>query len=302
MDPLERYRPIIDDFEAFRAACDRPLPRTVRVHTSSVGVDRVIESFDEAGVQARQLDWSDTILEVATDTPGRSMPSFLGWVQSLDAASCLPAPLLEVAPGDRVWDTCAAPGGKTNHIADLLGDRGLVYATDDNLGRLASLRFNTERLGVTCVAVERTDARHASTDGIGIDRFDAALVDAPCSCEGTVRKAPHVLEDWDLDHIDALSNVQRGILSRAIELTKPGGRVVYATCTFAPEENEAVVDAVLEGYDIDVEAVELPIETSPGITEWNGRTYDPRLSRARRIYPHPSDTGGFFIAALRVAA
>lgn len=302
MDPLERYRPIIDDFDAFRTACDRPPTRTVRVHTTTVSPDRVIDALAEAGIAARPLPWSETVLEVDTSSPGRTLPSFLGWMQSLDAASCLPAPLLDIGPGDRVWDTCAAPGGKTGHIVDLLGDRGLVYATDDNLGRLASLRFNTERLGATCVAVEHADARRITLDELGIDQVDATLVDAPCSCEGTIRKSPDVLKSWDLDNIETLSNVQRAILSRAVEVTREGGRVVYATCTFAPEENEAVVDDVLEEHNVGIESVELPVETAPGITEWDGDTFDGSLGRARRVYPHLSETGGFFIAVMRVGA
>ncbi len=302
MDPLERYRPIIDDFDAFRNACERPLPRTVRVHTSAADPSQVIDALESAGITATPLEWDGAILEVDTDRPGRTLPSFLGWIQGLDAASCLPAPLLDIAPGDRVWDACAAPGGKTGHIVDLLGDRGLVYATDDNLGRIASLRFNTERLGATCVAVEHADARRTRLDQLGINHVDATLVDAPCTCEGTVRKSPDVLDSWSPDHVRSLANVQQAILTRAIELTRPGGRVIYSTCTFAPEENEAVVDAVLETYDIELEPLELPIESAPGITHWDGYSFDPQLRHAHRIYPHLSDTGGFFIAPLRVGA
>ncbi len=302
MAPLERYRELIDDFDAFRRACARPLPTTIRVHREAAAVDEVVDALEEAGVTARPLSWADDVLELDTATPGRTLPDFLGWSQGMEAASCLPAPVLDPAPGDRVWDACAAPGGKTGHLVDLMDDSGLVYATDVNLGRLSSLRFNTERLGATCVVADRADARHVSFDPIGIDGFDGVLVDAPCSCEGTVRDRPDVLDDWSLEWVRSLHGLQRDVLSRAVTATAPGGRVVYATCTFAPEENEAVLDAVLNRHDCTMAAIDLPVETAPGVTAWAGETYDPSVAKAHRVYPHLSDTGGFFIAALRVAA
>ncbi len=302
MDHLRRYAPIVDDIDAFLEACRRPLAHTVRVQTTNVEVDRVVSAFDASDVEATPRPWSDTILELDTDTPGRTLPAYLGWVHGQEIVSCLPAPLLDISPGDRVWDACGAPGSKSGHIVDLLGDEGLVVSTDDNLGRLSALRFNLERLGATCVAVDHADARRFDPSELGVETFDATLVDAPCSGEGTVRKNPDVLDDWSVDHIESISAVQRGILGRAIELTEPGGRVIYSTCTFAPEENEAVVDSVLQDDSCEIEAIDLPIDSVPGITEWQGTRYDDRLESARRVYPHLSDTGGFFIAALRVCA
>lgn len=302
MEVLERYRSIVDDYDAFATACQRPLPTTVRVHRSTVAPDRVIEAFATADIEARPLPWNESILELDTDRPGRSFPAFLGWIHGQEAASCLPAPLLEIEPGDVVWDACAAPGSKTGHVVDLLEDRGLVFATDDNLGRLSALRFNTERLGATCVAVDHADARRVTLEPLGIDHVDAALVDVPCSCEGTVRKNPDAVANWSLDHVRSLAGVQRLILERAVQLTRPGGRVVYSTCTFAPEENEAVLDSVLDRHDCSIEPIDLPIDTRPGITAWNGERFDESVRHARRVYPHVSDTGGFFLAALRVGA
>ncbi|MFW6448886.1 MAG: RsmB/NOP family class I SAM-dependent RNA methyltransferase [Halobacteriota archaeon] len=302
MEALERYRDLVDDFDAFAAACRRPLPTTVRVHRQSASVRRVRRALAEADIDAEALPWAADVLEVDTDAPGLTAPDFLGWTHAMEAASCLPVPLLDPEPGAVVWDTCAAPGGKTGHLVDAMDDRGLVLATDASLGRLSALRFNTERLGATCTVVDHADARHVSLDDLGLDAVDGALVDAPCSSEGTVRKKPDVLDDWSLEAVRALSGLQRDILARAVAATRPGGRVVYATCTFAPEENEAVVDAVLAAHDCRLEPVDLPVPAAPGVTAWRGERFDPSLERARRIYPHLSDTGGFFIAALRVGA
>lgn len=302
MEPLRRYEPIVDDFEAFLETCRRPLEHTVRVQTMNADVQTVIKALEEADIEATPLPWNDRILKLETDAPGRTLPAYLGWIHGQEAASCLPAPLLEVSPGDRIWDACAAPGSKSGHLVDLLGDTGFVVATDDNLGRLSALRFNLERLGATAVAVEHADARRFDPSDLDIETFDAALVDAPCTGEGTARKNPDVLDEWSLAHVEAISAVQRGILRRAIELTEPGGRVLYTTCTYAPEENEAVVDAILEDGYCEIDPIELPIPAADGIVEWQDETFDDQLRRTRRVYPHLSDTGGFFIAALRVSA
>jgi len=171
-----------------------------------------------------------------------------------------------------------------------------------DLGRLSALRANAERCGVTNVAVTNTDARNFSLTPFDGDRFDRALVDVPCSCEGTIRKNPDALDDWSLDHVEGIAGVQKAILGRAIEVTRDGGTVVYSTCTFAPEENEAVVQYALEEYDCEVVPFDLALEHTPGITAWQGDTFDETLRHARRVYPHHNDTGGFFCAKLEVAA
>ena len=269
MDPLARYRSIIPDFDAFRAACREPLPKTVRVNPIKADVDRVLVALSEAGIGWRQRDWNRHILELDTPTPGNTWPAYLGWVQGQEEISAVPGTVLDPDPGDRIWDACAAPGGKTTHLAALQKDRGTVVANDDSLGRLSSLRFNTERLGVTSVVVTNRDAQTYSMDPFDFDRFDGTLVDAPCTCEGTVRKNPDVLDDWSLEHLQSLSGVQKGILRRAIQATAVGGTVVYCTCTVAPEENEGVVDHVLENEPCSIVSFESPLPSEPGIQKWN---------------------------------
>ncbi len=302
MDALERYRDVIPDFSAFKDACERPLPNRVRVNRLAATPERVRASFSASGIDATPLAWNDAVLEVDTTDPGRTMPAYLGWVHSQDAASTLPVALMDVAPGDIVWDACAAPGSKTGQLAEALDDTGRLLATDDNLGRLSSLRFNTERLGVTCAIVDHADARHVTPAAYGLEAFDAALTDVPCTCEGICRKQPRVLDDLDPTHRDSLTTVQAEILDQAVANTTPGGEVIYSTCTFAPEENEAVVDTVLRNREVRIEPIELPIETAPGLTAWQAQSFHPDLERTRRVYPHLSDTGGFYCAKLRVGA
>ncbi|MHC3437975.1 RsmB/NOP family class I SAM-dependent RNA methyltransferase [Natrialbaceae archaeon A-gly3] len=302
MEPLERYRPIIDDFEAFRSACERPLGTTVRVNTIKASPERAMATLEEEAIEYEQAGWYPTVLDLETDSPGTTWASYHGFTHGQEEVSSVPAVVLDPQPGERVWDSCAAPGGKATQIAALMDDRGTVVANDSNLGRLSALRFNAERLGVTSIVVTNQDARNYSLKPLAFEEFDRSLVDAPCSCEGTIRKNPDALEDWSEDHIASVSGIQKGILRRAIQATREGGTVVYSTCTFAPEENEAVVDHVLREEECRVVPFDLDLEYVPGITEWEGEEFDPSLEETMRIYPHHNDTGGFFVAKLEVTA
>jgi NOL1/NOP2/sun family putative RNA methylase len=298
-NPLDRYEPLVDDREAFRAACDRPLPYAVRVNTIKSTVDRVTRAFDEAGVSHTPVDWNPTLFTL-DGKAGRTWPYFLGWVHGQEEVSALPALVLDPQPGERVWDACAAPGSKTTQLAALMDDRGTLVGNDNSLGRLSALRHNAERLGVTNLVVTNQDARNFSLNPLAFEEFDRAIVDAPCSCEGTCRKNPTVLEEWTLDHVHQVAGVQKGILKRAVQATREGGTVVYSTCTFAPEENEAVLDHVLAEEPCRLVDVDTRLRTSPGVTEWEGETFDASVEKAHRVYPHQNDTGGFFCAKLEV--
>jgi NOL1/NOP2/sun family putative RNA methylase len=300
MDVLERYAPLVDDFEAFRAACDRPLPSVVRVNTLKTTVERARAALDEADIAHEPVRWHGGLFALPDDQPGTNWPYVLGWIHGQEEVSAIPPVVLDPESGERVWDACAAPGSKTTQIAAMMDDRGLVVATDDTLGRLAPLRSNAERLGVTNLAVTHADARNFSLSPFDFETFDAALVDAPCSGEGTIRKNPAALDGWSESFLSGIAGVQKGILRRAVQATAPGGTVVYSTCTFAPEENEAVLDHVLDAEDCRVVDYDLPLVHRDGVTEWQDREYDPDVAKAKRIYPHYNDTGGFFCAKLEV--
>ncbi|MFB6151175.1 MAG: RsmB/NOP family class I SAM-dependent RNA methyltransferase, partial [Haloarculaceae archaeon] len=239
MEALERYAPLVDDVDAFLSACERPLPSMVRVNTIKATVDRARDALADEGIAVESRDWHDGLFALPGDDPGTNWPYVHGWLHGQEEVSAVPAGVLDPQPGERVWDACAAPGSKTTQLAALMDDGGLLVATDNNLGRISALRSNAERLGVTNVAITHEDARNHSLKPFGGEPYDRALVDAPCSCEGTVRKNPDVLEDWSIDHVRGIAGVQKGVLRRAVQATRPGGTVVYSTCTFAPEENEA---------------------------------------------------------------
>jgi hypothetical protein len=220
---------------------------------------------------------------------------WLGLLYIQQASTGVAAPALGASAGERVLDLCSAPGGKTTHVAELMGDRGCLVAADVSESRMRGLLGNVYRLAHSGVLTIASDGR----DFPGGALFDRVLVDAPCSGEGTLRRRGGVLLDQSSSFLAYVTRAQRGLLERAVGLTRPDGVVLYITCTFAPEENEAVVSDALERLPVELVPLELPIPHAPGLTSFAGDHYNPLLEGAARIYPHHLDSGGLFLAKLR---
>lgn len=300
MKPWERYASLVDDVEAFRKACERQLPTAVRVNPLKATPHMVRKALESEGLDVTERAWNAQTLLLDTEKPGRNWPYQHGWIHGQEEISQLPPVVLDPEPDDVVWDAAAAPGGKATQLAGAVDDGGFVIANDISLGRLSALRSNADRLGVTNMAVTREDARQSSLDGFGIDALDGALVDAPCTGEGTIRKNPDVVDTWSLDQMDSLVSVQTDILKRAIRMTRPGGTVVYSTCTFAPEENEGVLSTVIESEDVTLVPFDVDLVAEPGIESWGDQSFVPSVEHVRRYYPHLNDTGGFVVAKMEV--
>jgi len=296
--PLRRYERVIPRFLDFLAYMAKPLPRTVRVNTLKAGVEEVMASLEERGVEFESLGWYEHGLKLLNvEKPGNLLEYFLGLVHPQEEVSMIPPLLMELQPGELVLDLCAAPGSKATQIAQLMDNTGHVVANDVSSTRIRLLRDNYERLGVLNMSVITYDGRRFPP----VCEFDKVLVDVPCSCEGVVRKDYSVLRQLGPGLYKRMHRLQRGLLLRAVRLVRPGGLVVYSTCTFAPEENELVVDYVLKRVEgLEVLPVELPgLRHEPGLTEWGGRELHPDLALCARFYPHLNDTGGLFVAVLR---
>jgi 16S rRNA (cytosine967-C5)-methyltransferase len=185
--------------------------------------------------------------------------------------------LLDPQPGERILDACAAPGGKSTHLAELIGDQGFVVALDRGAARLRRVSRNAERLGLQCIEVCHGDATTwAAEHPDQLASFDRILVDAPCSGLGTL--ARHADARWRIDPaaIETLVQLQRQLLDGLVPLLKPQGRLVYATCTVHPRENAQLIDAFLNNQ--------------PQL----------RLEQSWQLWPGEIQTGGdgFFVAVL----
>lgn len=290
------YKEIIPDFDGFLSILDRPLPSSARINTLKTSKSSLLDRLDRSGVTYACRDWYPLGLRLSVQRPGKMIEHLLGHIHIQEEVSMVPPIVLDPQPGDRVLDLCAAPGSKTTQISQAMDNRGLVIANEPSLARITSLRSNCERLGAVNVAITRYDGRRFPHQ-----QFDRVLVDAPCSSEGMARKDPRVLDRCSLKRSLYLQVLQIGLLKRAVQLTRSGGVVVYSTCTYSPEENEAVVDDVLGEYrdTIRLEEASVPgLKGCPGLTEWNGIESCDELKHCARYYPHQNDTGGFFVAKL----
>lgn len=297
---FERYREIIDDWSAFSDAVERTLPLCGWANRLKCTREELLERFEADGVVARPLDWHpDAFLLPDGFHPGRRIEHIIGLFQVQEEAALPPVEFLGITRGDRVLDMCAAPGNKTAQIAIALENSGTVVANDRSYHRMRAVRNTGDRLGLINVVCSEYDAGNLPG---AIGHFDSVLADVPCSCEGTSRKNPSALDD-PAASIASLANTQRAILWKAFQVCRPGGRVVYSTCSYAPEENEMVIHDILERLDFEPRALECRIEgfeSSPGLTEWQGTQFADEMQNAMRVWPHHNDTGGFFVAAFEI--
>jgi NOL1/NOP2/sun family putative RNA methylase len=302
MKALERYFPIIDDIKAFEEAVGRPQPLFVWTNALRTTPRQLVDILKQDGYDLTPLDWHPQAFRVirrdGSESLGRHWAYLAGWFHIQEASSMIPALLLDPRPGERVLDLCAAPGNKTGLMAQALENRGTVVANDVFWDRIRPLRSAIDRLGLLNVSV-------TCHDGTSYPRragqFDRVLVDVPCSCEGTTRRFPRLLKRSPTRHMPRRFKKQQLLLQAAIRRCRKGGRILYSTCTYAPEENEAVVNAVLCEMpdEVRVLPVRLPgLKTAPGLTAWAGETFQDDLQNSIRIWPHLNDSGGFYIALL----
>ena len=259
-----------------------------------------------AGVEPVPVEWLPGAFHVAPDQRGaltRSGPVTRGELYVQNPASMLPPLVLAPGPGDEVLDLAAAPGSKTLQLAAMVAAPSQVAAVEAVRGRFFRLRANLARHGAGAVRTYLKDGGRVWRQ-VG-ERFDAVLLDAPCSAEGQFHlSVPASFAYWSGRKVREMAHKQRRLLASAVHCARPGGVIVYATCTLAPEENEAVVDAVLRRFPgaLEVEPVPLGVPGGlPGRTAWEDAAYDPRLVQALRILPDGL-MEGFFICRLRKTA
>lgn len=293
---MERYREIIDDWDAFWNALHRPLPTVIRTNTLRIDPETLQRRLERKGFLLRPLPWDTSCFQVTGPISiGNTLEHWLGYFYVQEATQLFPVKALDPQPGERVLDLCAAPGGKTTQMAQYMEDQGVVVANDASPKRIQALLANVYRLGTRCVVVTECAGERFPGEGI----FDRVLVDAPCSAEGVARRYPHLRGGAPPRTIQRLVVTQRRLLVRALELVRPGGRVVYSTCTFAPEENEGVVHYVLERGLAKLIAFEPPVPHARGLERFGPLTFGAELKKAVRFYPHHLDSEGGFVAVLQ---
>ena len=229
----------------------------------------------------------------------KSVLHFAGLIYLQDPSSMLPPLVLNPRPGEKVLDLTAAPGSKTTLMATLMENKGVLVAIDSSKKRLKALSYNLKRWGIINTGWARLLGEQVGN--LFFETFDKVLVDPPCSALGTLHKSPEVLRLWKEAKVIKLSRIQERLLISGLKALKPGGTLVYSTCTLTPHENEAVIDAILERYPVKIEKIKLPpgFNPSSGLTKFLNFSFSNELENTVRLYPLDNPGEGFFIAKLK---
>jgi 16S rRNA (cytosine1407-C5)-methyltransferase len=293
-----------EDVAQLAQALRRPPPPALRVNTLKIAANEARRLWSARyGWQVRAVPFCATgwqVTEHAQDL-SQTLEYKMGFYYIQDAASMLPVELFhreQTTP--LVLDMAASPGGKTTHLTCKLQDRGLVIANDSSAGRMTALRSNLQHWGATCTVVSNYPGERFGR--WFPEAFDQVLLDAPCSGESlrtAERRKSRPVSD---KRRKALQRQQMRLLSSAFEALKPGGQLVYATCSLHPDENEAVLEALLSAYPaqatLEAPARLLPVP-APALASYQGHAYPPQVRRAVRLWPQIYDTSGFFAALVR---
>lgn len=265
-----------------------------------------LQLLGNCGVEGTRCEWFPQAATIdPRDKPTVTLSSAATegrlYVQNL---SSMLAPLvLDPQPGEAVLDLAAAPGGKTLHLAARMGLEGELSAVEPVRDRFFKLKQNLDRCGAgQFVRTFTHDGRDIGRKTPG--RFDAVLLDAPCSSEARFDpRVPETFAYWGPRKLAESARKQKALLRSALDATKPGGRVLYCTCSFAPEENELVVAHTLRRLDrtVQLEPIDLPISSQrPGLTDWRGRQLPEELAGTVRVLPN-TEMAGFYLALLSKA-
>jgi len=296
----ERYRTLLGSrYEEFIRYSSSYIRKCIRVNTLKRGVEALKERLEKSWSLTPvpwcpEGRWIEHKAEERYDI-GNIPEHQLGYFYVQEAASMIPPVVLCPRPGERVLDLCAAPGSKTSQLAQYMRNEGVLVANDIQGARLKPLGLNLQRCGVTNTIVTLNANRRFAPGS-----FDRVLVDAPCSGTGTIRRSLKTMMMWSPGLVRRMAAEQRRLLQLGFDLLKPGGTLVYSTCTLEPEEDEGVVTWLLEkNPEARLEPIELDIKRSPANREWDGKTYHKDIGNVLRIYPQDNDTEGFFIARIQ---
>jgi 16S rRNA (cytosine967-C5)-methyltransferase len=283
-----------NDIAPLLAANNRQAPLVLRVNIIRTDREALLSAFKARGIEALPTNWSPQGIVLHSQVPIDQLPGHQeGVFQVQGESSQLVAYLLDPQPGENILDACAAPGGKTTHLAELMGDKGQVTAVDRWPRGIEKINQNAFRLGLKSIRTMQADMTK-QVAGVEELTYDRILVDAPCSGLGTLRSHPEIKWNRGTGDLTRLRDLQRKILTQAASYLKPDGILVYSTCTLTAVENENTVDEFLGRHG------EFVLEDAASYLPDKAK----QLVRGKYFLalPHTHDTDGFFAARLRRVA
>lgn len=292
------------EYEDFLSTYDEPRRFGLRVNTLKISVDEFVKLVP---FHLKKIPWTDNgFYYEREDDPARHPFYYAGLYYLQEPSAMTPASILPVSTGEWVLDLCAAPGGKATALAAKLQGQGFLVANDISASRARALLKNLEVFGVTNSFVTNAAPAHLAEQFP--EAFDKILVDAPCSGEGMFRKDIANARAWSLEKVESCAKIQREITGQAVEMLRPGGMLLYSTCTFSPEENEGTIDYLLKRYP-EMELTDIPRQPGfmsgclefSGLSNWEDLDLSNReeLRKCVRMFPHKLNGEGHFIALLR---
>ncbi|KAK1123315.1 rRNA (cytosine-C5-)-methyltransferase nop2 [Melipona bicolor] len=292
----------LDELLEFLEASEVQRPMTIRTNTLKTRRRDLAEALINRGVNLDPIGkWTKIGLVIYTSqVPMGATPEYLAGHYILQGASSfLPVMALEPKENEKILDMCAAPGGKSSHIAALMKNTGVIFSNDVNEERIKAVVGNFHRLGIVNSIVCTYDGRKLPSV---IKSFDRVLLDAPCTGTGVVSKDPSVKTNKDEVDIQRCCTLQKELLLAAIDCanarSESGGIIVYSTCSILPEENEWVVDHALKKRDVKLIPTGLEFGAE-GFTSYRQYRFHPSLKLTKRFYPHIHNMDGFFVAKLK---
>lgn len=292
---ISRFIEYVPDLDRFLETMNGLPNQYIRTNTIKISNIDLEKRLTSKGFHLKDTVIRDVFAVQKSPFPiGATTEYLLGYYYIQDLSSCIAVESLDVQEDQIILDMASAPGGKTTFIAQKMKNTGCVIALDINSARINSMVFNIARCGVMNSCIYKMDSRQVADLNI---KFDRVLLDAPCSCEGVIikdktRKTSHTAQDVEY----CVSN-QMELIEAAIKVVRPGGLLVYSTCSFAPEENENIVNSTLDRFDVKIEPVLYGIE---GLTNFGDIRFHDDMKNTKRLYPHIHNTLGFYIARLRI--
>lgn len=282
------------EYPAFKASYNEPRTWGLRVNTLKITPEEFLRI---APFHLKKIPWAENgYYYEERDRPSRHPYYFAGLYYLQEPSAMAPASRLAVEPGERVLDLCAAPGGKSTELGARLKGRGLLVSNDISTSRMKGLLKNIEMFGIANAFLTNEEPERLAL--CFPEYFDKILVDAPCSGEGMFRKEPAMREAWTPEKPKVCAGMQAKILEAAVKMLRPGGWLLYSTCTFAPVENEGSISRILAHCpELEMEAIPLCEGFAPGVPEWGGG--HPGLEKSVRLWPHRTGGEGHYMALLR---
>lgn len=284
-----------EDYDNYLASFEEDAHQGLRVNTAKISVEDFLKL---SPYKLENVPWCPNgFYYDKTEKPAKNPLYFAGLYYIQEPSAMTTASLLPIEEGDIVLDLCAAPGGKSTELAAKLNRTGLLVTNDISNSRAKALLKNIEVFGVGNVLVTSEPPNELAKRFPMF--FDKILIDAPCSGEGMFRKQNNMTTAWEKNGVDLFVGLQHSILKEAVDMLKPGGMIIYSTCTFSKEENEQSIEYLLS-LDDSLHLVELPMIEGfdCGHPEW-GNTANVELTKCRRLWPHRLKGEGHFVALVK---